>query len=802
MSYQIYLDPSAPLEERVSDLISKMSLTEKISFLYTDQKAIPHLNIGTYSIGGEGAHGLLVRRHLDMRPYGKSTIFPQPIGLSCTWDTDLMHRVGDVIGNEARVWYEKEDRSRWLTLWFPTIDMERDPRWGRNEEAYGEDPYLVGKLSAALIRGVQGDDPFYIKTACAPKHFYGNNVEENRLSVSSDMSERLKHEYYQRVFKYAFMEGKAISLMTAYNEINGIPCVVNPEVLDIVKGEWGCEGFIVCDSDDLPQTVTDHKYCESNAEAIALAMKAGVDCFVDQNEENIIAAATEAYEKGLITEADIDLALTNIFKLRFRLGQFDPDELCPFTRITQDQLCCEEHSNTALEAARKSIVLLQNDSILPLDKTGCGRTLVIGDIAEANFADWYSGRPPEAIAPIAAIKEILNNDSVMSVKIHDTCAIYNDIETGWLRVDENGDVSYDGDEHTRTVFEEIDWGFNSVSYRSVTSGKYLNLTSDRSLACRSDDVWGWFTHELFLRDESTGRFLPHGHLYGDRYNEEQLEFIADMISALRIEKLSDGLTPAVEAAENAETIIVVLGNHPMINGRECFDRSSIKFPQRWTTLLARLSAVNPNIVLSLIAGYPYAFPEEAKLARAILYTSHGEQYVGKAVAETIFGKYNPAGRLSMTWYLSEADLPDINDYDIINNPRTYMYFEKPVQYPFGFGLSFTEFEYSKASVIYDGNDFTITCNVSNIGERSGDEVVQLYATMHDMPVKAPIKQLCGFSRIDLAPGETEVVSFFVPGNELRLFDENDNAFSITPDFITFSIGSSSTDIRLTEEIHI
>jgi len=800
MSSNLYLNPSLPLDERVKNIISLMTVEEKIGFLHTQQKAVPRLGINAYSVGGEGAHGLLVRRYYDQWPFGDSTVFPQPIGLSNTWDTDLMHRVGKIIGDEARIWYEKDARSRWLTLWFPTIDMERDPRWGRNEEAYGEDPYLAGKLAAALIKGVQGDDPFYIKAACAPKHFYGNNVEENRLSTSTDISERVKREYYLRVFKYAFVEGKAMSLMTAYNEINGIPCIVNPEVLDIVKGEWGCEGFIVCDGDDLPQTVTHHRYCESNAEAVALSMKAGVDCFTDQVNEKIISAATEAYQKGLIDEADIDRALTNIFNLRFRLGQFDPDDMCPFTQISQDRLCCEEHSATALEASRKSVVLLRNDGILPLNEKSCGKVLILGDLAEKNMADWYSGRPPEAIAPTEAIRSFLPDGAVESVRIHDLCAIYNEKENGWLRTDDEGNITYDGDEKTRAIFEEIDWGFNSVSYLNKESGKYLNLMSDFSLGCKSDYVWGWFTHELFLRDEDSGVFLPHGHLYGNRYSDEQVDDIGKFMKTIKRVKTGDGLAPAVEAAKDADTIIVVLGNHPLINGRECFDRPAITFPQRWTELLERLSAVNPNIILSLIAGYPYAFPEESNLLRAVLYTSHGEQYAGSAVADVLFGKFNPAGRLSMTWYLSENDLPYINDYDIINNPRTYMYFEKPVQFPFGFGMSYTEFEYSGLSVKRDDNGFSVTCTVLNTGELCGGEVVQLYSAVQGVPVKAPIKQLCGFARIHLEPGELKNVSFFVPDSEVTLFNESKNAFEVLPESVTFSIGSSSSDIKLMKGI--
>jgi len=802
MSTPKYLNVSLPLAERVSDLISQMTVDEKISFLHTQQKAIPRLGIKDYNVSAEGAHGLLVRSYYDQWCYGNSTVFPQPMGLSLTWDMDLMHRVGAVIGDEARVWYEKDNHTRWLTIWSPTIDMERDPRWGRTEEAYGEDPYHAGKLSAALIRGVQGDDPFYLKASCAPKHFYGNNVEKNRLSASTDISERVKREYYLRVFEYAFREGKAMSLMTAYNEINGIPCIVNPEVLDIVKGEWGCEGFIVCDGDDLGQTVTFHKYCKTNAEAIALAMKAGVDCFTDQKNELVIDAATEAYNKKLISEADIDLALTNILNLRFRFGQFDPPELNPFTKIPQDRLCCREHSETALEAYRKSIVLLKNDGILPLDKSTNGKTLLIGDLAENNLADWYSGKPPEAIAPFDAINSIVKNEIVEVVRVHDICVIYNNKTKSWIRVDEEGNVTFDGDETTRTEFEEIDWGFNSVSYREPKSGKYLALPPSFELNCKADTVWGWFTQELFLRDSATGYFIPHGHLFGNRYDDAKNEQIANLMSDLKCEIISDGIIPAVEEAKTAETVILMLGNNPLINGRECFDRPGITFPKRWTELINRIHAVNPNIVLSLIAGYPFAFAEELKKLRAVTYTSHGEQYVGKAVAEVLYGLYNPAGRLSMTWYLSENDLPDINDYDIINNPRTYMYFDKPVQFPFGFGLSYTKFDYSDISAEKSDNGYLISCNVKNTGELNGDEVVQLYATLHGVPVKAPIHKLCGFNRTHINSGESKKITFEVPEDEIRLFDEVANSFLIIPKSITFSIGTSSADIKLTKEVEL
>ena len=802
MSTPKYLNTSLPLSERVRDLISLMTIDEKISFLHTQHKAIPRLGIKDFNVSAEGAHGLLVRTYYEQWPYGNSTVFPQPMGLSLTWDYDLMQRAGDVIGTEARVWYEKDNHTRWLTIWSPTIDMERDPRWGRTEEAYGEDPYLAGKLAAALIRGVQGDDDYYFKATCAPKHFYGNNVEKNRLSTSTDISERVKREYYLKVFEHAFVEGRAMSLMTAYNEINGIPCIVNPEVLEIVKGEWECEGFIVCDGDDLPQTVTHHKYCETNAEAIALAMKAGVDCFTDQVNEKIIDAATEAYNKKLISDDDLNLAVTNILNLRFRLGQFDPPEMCPYSDITEDRLCCKEHSETALEASRKSIVMLKNDGILPLSNESCAKTVLIGDLAEKNLPDWYSGKPIEAITPFDAICSITDKDTIETVSIHDICVIYNKKEKAWIRVDNEGNVYLDGDENSRTEFEEIDWGFNSVSYREPKSGKYLALLPSLQLDCKAEFVWGWFTQELFLRDEESGDFLPHGHLYGNRYSDEKNNDIAKMMSDFKCEIISDGIIPAVEEAKSAETVILMLGNHPLINGRECFDRPAITFPRRWTELIKRIHEVNPNIILSLIAGYPFAFPEEEKLLRAVLYTSHGEQYVGEAVAEVLYGLYNPAGRTSMTWYLSEDDLPDINDYDIINSPRTYMYFEKPVQFPFGFGLSYTNFKYSNITSKKFGTDIVVSFKVKNTGESDGDEVIQLYVTLKSVPIKAPLKKLCGFKRLHFAAGEEKEVIFTIAQEEISLYDEDDEDFSIIPEAVIFKAGSSSADIKLTQEVKI
>jgi beta-glucosidase len=797
-----YLDTAKPLDERVRDLVSRLTTEEKIGLLPTRQEAVPRLGIPAYSVGGEGAHGLLVRRTNDQTPSAATTVFPQPIGLACTWDAELMERVGDVIGEEARAYYEQDGRSRWLTLWFPTIDMERDPRWGRTEEAYGEDPFLAGKLAAALIRGAQQVKGDAARMACAPKHFYGNNVERNRVSVSTELSERAKREYYLRVFQTAYTEGGALSMMTAYNEINGVPCIVNPEINGIVRGEWGFEGFVACDGGDFAQTVTHHRYCETHAESIALSLKAGMDSFTDK-AELVMSAAKEALIQKLISEEDLDRAVFRSLRVRFRLGQFDPDEGSPYFGGV---LCGPEHSATALEAAQKSVVLLQNDGALPLDPAACGKVLVLGDLAETNMPDWYSGKPPHAVTPLEAIRAFVPDAQFMTVR--DLCTITREEADGSvssLCVDDDGNVTFGCE--TGTVFEECDWGFTTVTFQNIKTGKYLALRQDGTLSCVSEKVWGWFTFERFHRDEETGRFIPHADTFNDGMTDENKAAANRLLSALRCEVL-DGVSPAVDTASRCDTVIVVLGNHPLLNGRECFDRPDIAFPKRWRTLLRRLSEVSGNVILTLIAGYPYAFPEDAKLVRAVLYTAHDEQDLGTAVAESLFGKNNPAGRLPMTWYLSQDDLPDMDDYDLINHPRTYQYFDKPVQYPFGYGLSYTTFTYTGFSADPDGDGFSLFCAVRNAGTRAGDEVVQFYVTCKgEMTVRGkretlPRRRLCGFERVSLKPGELKHVSLRVPRDELAFYNEETGRMQVVPGLYLFSVGASSEDIRAETEIKI
>lgn len=392
------------LNERVQDLLSRLTLEEKVSLMPQYQAAIDRLGVGGYKHGTEGAHGISW--------LGKATSFPQPSGLACTWNPELLQRIGSAIGDEARAFYRKNPTVNGLTLWAPTVDMERDPRWGRTEEAYGEDPELTGQLSTALVKGIQGDHPVYLKAVATLKHFLGNNNEIDRGVASSSIDPRNMREYYLEAFKPAFKEGGAQSMMTAYNSVNGVPVILHPAVMEIVKGEWEMDGFIVSDAGDLFGIVKDHKYYDSFAQSMAESIKNGIDSVTEETEETI-KVIHEALREGLLTEEDLDRALANTFRIRFRLGEFDPEEGNPYAAIDDSVILSKAHSDLSLEAAKESIVLLKNDhAALPLSASALSKVAVIGPLGDEAFRDWYSGTLPYAVTPLQGVTKKLAGKQV------------------------------------------------------------------------------------------------------------------------------------------------------------------------------------------------------------------------------------------------------------------------------------------------------------------------------------------------------------------------------------------------------
>lgn len=825
-----YWNPDLPLEDRVNDLISHFTLEEKVGLMPQYMIAIDRLGVQAYKHGTEAAHG--------MAWLGEATTYPQPIGLACTWDKDLMKRIGSAIGDEARGFYKKNPTHNGLTLWAPTVDMERDPRWGRTEEAYGEDPVLAGKLTAALSQGMQGDHPFYLKSVATLKHFIGNNNEVGRGDASVSLDPRNMREYYLKAFEIPFKEGGAQSMMTAYNAINGVPANLSRDVIDIVKQEWGMNGFVVSDAFDVTGTVRDHHYLDSLPESVARSIReGGIDSITD-DAKVVMEAIHSALEEGLLTENDLDIALRNTFRVRFRLGEFDPAERNPYAALDESEILKPEHAKLALEATQKAMVLLKNDGTLPLQASKLGKVAVIGPLADIVYSDWYSGTLPYSVNPLEGIRKKLeaagNGAETVFAAGTDRVRLKSVRSGQYVRLGDddkatlaaNAESAADAD-----VFEATDWGWSNHTLIAQRNGRYLT-TDDKNVHASSNRIWEWFTKEVFqvnqdnpdystvtfstwngmpvTVDRQTGALLVGDGSAAESANEINvggaseidLGAVAAPAASFELEYATRGVEAAVEAARGADAAIVVVGNHPLINGKETIDRPDITLAASQEKLVLEVLAANPNTIVVVVGSYPFALNSLQDKAPAIVYTSHAGQELGQAIADVLFGDVNPAGRVNMTWYKSVDQLPPFMDYDIIKGNRTYQYFDGETLYPFGHGLSYSDFRYEDLQLSADhvelGIDerIEVSCRVTNTSDRAGEEVVQLYVRAGESRVKRPLLQLEDFKRIALAPGETADVKFLVPLQSLAMWDVTRDRFCVEHGEYTLLIGSSSQAIRL------
>lgn len=798
-----------PLDERVTDLISRFTLEEKIESMVQYQPEIERLGVKPYKHGTEAAHG--------MAWLGEATTFPQPIGLGCTWNPELMKEIGSVIGDEARVYYQRNPAINGLTLWAPTVDMERDPRWGRTEEAYGEDPKLTGELTAALVQGIQGDHPRYYKAVATLKHFIGNNNEIDRGSCSASIDPRNMKEYYQAAFKPAFVKGGAQSMMTSYNSVNGTPTILHEDVNKVVKGEWGMNGFIVSDAGDLLGIVNDHKYYETYKEAVAHSIKAGIDSITDDKEKSC-QAIREALAEGLLTESDLDKALFNTFRVRFRLGEFDPAEQVPYADMPESKLCAPEHAELSRKAAKESIVLLKNENrALPLDNRKLGSVAVIGPLADVVYRDWYSGSLPYKVTPLDGIKSRMEGKTVRFASGSDRI-ILKSAATGLplnASAGEEARLQPAGAGAEGEVFEVTDWGWGSFTLESKSSGKLLSSADDVSVAASANEAFGWYVKEVFKLDEQAGGAFTIRTWNGKLVTQPEGEAAPlqikedDQVGGRELfakELVADGIAEAVAAAKASDTAIVVVGNNPLINGKEEIDRPGLALAAAQNELISAVHAANPNTVVVVIGSYPFALNEANAQIPAIVYLSHAGQELGHALADALFGEYSPAGRLNMTWYKSEEQLTGIMDYDIRKGKRTYLYFDGEPLYPFGHGLSYAQFRYGGLELtnLADGlkGSVRVKLQVTNEAGMAADEVVQLYVSTEGSRVQRPLKKLVGFVRIGLQPGETKTVELDVPAEELAIWDVTRDRFCLESAEYTFTAGGSSADARVTASIAI
>lgn len=773
-----------------------MTEDEKLGLLTTHRNEISRLGFGEFFVGTEVARGF-VGRQPDMI----STVFPQPEGLAATFDREVMEQLGTVAGKEGRAYYNRNKKGG-LCLWGPTVDMVRDPRWGRTEEAYGEDPFLAGQLSAAYTKGMAGEQNGYYMTVPTLKHFCADNNEEARDRCNAVLPLRLKYEYYYASFEDPVVNGGARSLMAAYNEINGIPAIMNPELETLLKNEWGL-WFVVSDGGDMSQTVTSHRTTRKMSEAFAWALKGGCDVMTE-GDMTVRPAAEQALKEGSVSWEDIDRALIRVTEARIRLGQFDKT---PFDDIGDSVIDCPEHRQINLRASREQVTMLSNRGLLPIEETP-ENIAVVGPLADENLMDWYTGYSAREVSVLNGIKREYSESVVEYDSLWDRVSVL--CPNGkYLSAKSDGSVAADADRVTDTeLFELQNWGENWCNFYSVAYKRYVRLFDDDSLKLHNRKVYDWFTRETFNLFEYNGKtvieeFLGHRRLVCDESGaltvKPQRAVSDEML--FRIVTESSGEQRAADIADRNDLVIYCVGNHPVQVAKECYDRKTLDLNiQRGMTF--KMAMHNPNTLLVIISSYPYALNAGEEYSGAVLWTSHAGEHLGTVIAETVRGKNNPSGKLPLTWYKSELDLPDIMNYDIENGGSTYMYFKGEPLYPFGHGLSYSTFEYSDLSAVQSADGVELSLNVKNTSEYDGTETVQIYFTANGSKVSRPIKKLCAFERVTLKAGETKNVTLKAPSFIFRIFDLRSGRMLIEDCGCTFAAGSSSADIRLETSLHM
>ncbi|MFF0269964.1 glycoside hydrolase family 3 C-terminal domain-containing protein [Kribbella sp. NPDC004536] len=795
-----FRDPARPARERLDDLLARLTQDEKLALLHQYQAPVPRLGLDGFRTGTEALHGVAW--------HGPATVFPQAIGLATGWNPDLVRAVGSAVGDEVRVFHDKDPHSVGLNVWAPVVNPLRDPRWGRNEEGYAEDPWLTGVIATAYARGLAGDDPAYLKTAPTLKHFLAYNNETDRCTTSSNLPPRVLHDYELPAYRAPIEAGVAVAVMPSYNLVNGRPTHLSPLINDVLR-TWTTDDILVVSDAYAPANLFGlQQYLPDGPTAYAAALKAGVDSFTqdDTNSGPTIERLTTALDRGLITAADVDAAARRVLAIRLRLGEFDPPELDPYRELEPELVNCPEHRRLAQDAARESIVLLKHDGrLLPLAASTLTRVAVVGPLAGTLSADWYAGTLPYQITALDGIIERLGEHQVDYHEGVDRVALRVAGTSSYVAVGSDA-VLRTGTE--RGEFDLFDWGGGAWALRSVRNGQHVSVADDGEVAADQPGPNGWEVKETFRLVRQADEVLIQ-HQHSGRYlavDEHGTVGLADEGSAFEIDVLVDGAARAAELAAAADVTIVVAGNHPLVNGRETEDRESLDLPAAQDRLIRQVHAANPRTVLVLTSSYPFAIGWAQRHLPAILWSAHGGQEYGRALADVLFGDHDPAGRLTQTWYDSAADLPGLLDYDIVTNDATYLYYRGTPLYPFGHGLSYTTFAYgelrlSTPSIAADG-EVRVTFSVTNTGDRPGTEVAQLYTRQQRSRVKQPLRQLRGFRRVSLQPGETATVELTVAAADLGFWDVTRNRHCVESACHSVMVGCSSTDLRLTATLDV
>ncbi|WP_367128003.1 glycoside hydrolase family 3 C-terminal domain-containing protein [Saccharothrix sp. HUAS TT1] len=780
-----FRDPDLPRAARIADLLDRLTVDEEVSLLHQYQPAIPRLGIGAFKTGTEALHGVAW--------LGEATVFPQALGLATTWNPELVERVGAVTGREARGFHARDPAFNGLNLWAPVVNPLRDPRWGRNEEGYSEDPYLTGRISTAFGRGVQGDHPDYLQAAPTLKHYLAYNVEDRRTTVDSIIPPRVLKDYDEAAFKAAISANAATGVMASYNLVNGRPTHVAPELDDVVRSWTDEDLMIVGDAGGATNLTRSQRYHPTAVEADAAAIRAGLDSFTENDRDSAptTTAIKAALARGLITAADVEDAARHVLSIRFRLGEFDPVGRNPYAAITPDVIDAPEHRRLAREAATEQVVLLRNDrKTLPLSTEDAKRVAVVGQLADTLYEDWYSGSMPYRVTPAQGVREraeVTSSEGVDRIRLKHLAT--GDYVSASPSATGAALTATEATPTDATGFDVFDWGEDTVTLRAVANGRTVSLGDGRSLVNNAAQPTGWYVQQQFklvAQPDGSSVLEYAGNdvrepWFGNRYAvvgaDGRLALgAATPENAARFgrEVVRSGVDSAVEAARGADAAVVVVGSMPFINGREDDDRATTALPAGQRAVVDAVRRANPRTIVVLESGYPYAGDWDTADLPAVLWTTHAGQETGHAIADVLFGDHNPSARLTQTWYRSDADLPDKLRFDIAKSGHTYQHFRGTPLYPFGHGLSYTSFGYSDLrvdrAVVDASGEVRVRVDVTNTGDRAGAEVVRLYSHQKQSRVPQPIRQLRAFDRVELRPGETRTVELTVRAADLSFWD--------------------------------
>ena len=827
-----FRNPSLPIEERVNDLVSRMTLQEKADQLLYTAPAIPRLGIPAYTWWNEALHGVARA--------GYATVFPQSITIANSWDEALLLNVANAISDEARAKYHEFQRRgmtaiyQGLTFWSPNINIFRDPRWGRGHETYGEDPFLTGRLGYEFVKGMQGDDPKYLKTVATAKHYaVHSGPEPLRHAFNAKVSEIDLRETYLPAFRTLVVDAGVYSVMGAYNMFRDYPCCANPILYGILRNEWGFKGYIVSDCWAISDFYQSSHYAKDAAEAASQAVKAGTDleCGIDYKK------LVEAVNRGLLTEADISTAVKRIFTARFKLGMFDPDPIVPYAQIPFFVNCSDYNNSLSREAERKSIVLLKNENnILPLSKN-LKTIAVIGPNADniESLIGNYNGIPKDPVTILRGINNKLTPDakvlyaegSDLAEGIHNLVPVPSRyLETQEGKQGATGEYFNNRNMTGKPVFTRVDDNINF--YWELLSPRYDMPDDDFGVKWTTylvPPVTGTYAiggqgssgYDIFLEDKKIISSMNEHEAFpieasfelqkDKKYKIEVLykNYAGDAaIELLWAPPRPDLIGSAVAAAKEADVVVLVLGLSRRLEGEEMpikidgfvgGDRTALDLPSAQEKLMDAITATGKPVIVVLANGGALSVNKAQEKAAAILLAGYGGQEGGNAVADILFGEYNPAGRLPVTYYKSIDQIPTFENYDMTG--KTYRFFSKEPLYPFGYGLSYTSFKYSDLSLPENavaGDKVIVKATVTNTGKLAGDEVVELYLTDEKASTPRPIRQLEGFTRISLKPGESKVVELTLDPRQFSLIN-NKSKRVIEPGYFTISVGGKQPGFK-------